>query len=67
MSNRKPKTMNNNEKWFDEECKNLRNKLRNLSNQKHRDPENLSLCLHYGKSLEHYRNRRKNMSEISSM
>ena len=48
ISNRKPKKMNNNDKWFDEECKNLRKKLRNLSNQKHRDPENLSLRLHYG-------------------
>ena len=48
--------MNNNDKWFDEECKNLRKKLRNLSNQKHRDPENLSLRLHYGESLKQYRN-----------
>ena len=38
MSNRKPKKLNNNDKRFDEECKNLRKKLRNLSNQKHRDP-----------------------------
>ena len=35
-SNRKPMKMNNNDKWFDEECKNLRKKLRNLSNQKQR-------------------------------
>ena len=41
MSNRKPKNNNNNEKWFDEECKTLRKKLRNLSIQKqrHRKPE----------------------------
>ena len=44
---------NNNDKWFDEECKNLRKKFRN---QKHRDPENLSLWLHYGESLKQYRN-----------
>jgi hypothetical protein len=48
--------MKNNDKCFDEECKNLRKKLRNLSNQKHRDPENLSLHLHYGESLKQYRN-----------
>ena len=30
--------------------------MRNLSNQKHRDPENLSLRLHYGESLKQYRN-----------
>ena len=35
-SSRKPKKMIKNDKWFDEECKNLRKKLRNLSNQKHR-------------------------------
>ena len=39
ISNRKTKKMNNNDKWFDEERKNLRKKLRNLSTQKHRDPE----------------------------
>jgi hypothetical protein len=43
-------------KWFDEECKNLRKKLRNPSNQKHRDPENLSLRLHYGESVKQHRN-----------
>jgi hypothetical protein len=48
--------MYNNDKWFDEEWKNLRTKLRNLSNQKHRDPENLSLRLQYGESLKQYRN-----------
>ena len=35
-SSRQPKKINNIDKWFDEECKNLRNKLRNVSNQKHR-------------------------------
>ena len=28
--------MNNNDKWFDEEYKNLRKKLRDVSNQKQR-------------------------------
>ena len=36
--------------------KNLRKKFRNLSHQKHRDPENLILLLHYGESLKQYRN-----------
>jgi hypothetical protein len=56
MSSRQPKKMNNNDKWFDEEWKNLRKKLRNLSNQKHKFPENLSLRLNYGESLKQYRN-----------
>ena len=56
ISSRQPKKIKNNDKWFDEECKNLRKKLRNLSKQKHRDPENLSLCLHCGESLKQYRN-----------
>ena len=30
--------------------------MRDLSNQKHRNPENLSLRLHYGESLKQYRN-----------
>ena len=54
ISKRKRKKMDNNDKWFDGECKNRRKKLRNLSKQKHRDPENLSL--HYGESLNKYRN-----------
>ena len=33
-----------------------RKELRNLSHEKHRDPENLSLRLHYGESLKQYRN-----------
>ena len=48
--------MYNNDQWFDDECKNLRKKLRNLSNQKHRDTENLSLRLHHSESLKQYRN-----------
>ena len=41
-------------------------KLRNLSNQKHRDPENLSLRLHYGESLKQYRNtlRKKKVQQV---
>ena len=37
-------------------AKTLWKKLRNMSNQKPRDPENLSLRLHYGESLKQYRN-----------
>jgi hypothetical protein len=55
-SSRQAKKMNNNGKWFDEECKTLRKELNNLSNQKHRDTENLSTHLHNGESLKHYRN-----------
>ena len=42
-SSRQPNKINNNDRWFDEECKNLRKKWRNLSSQNYRDPENLSL------------------------
>ena len=56
ISSRQTKKMNKNDNWFDEECKNLIKKLRDLSNQKHRDPENLSLRLHYDESLKQYRN-----------
>ena len=38
-SSRQLKKMNNNDKLFNEECKILRKKLRNQSNQKHRGPE----------------------------
>ena len=48
MSSRKPQKINNNDIWFDEELKNLRKVSQFLSNQKHRDPENLSL--HYDES-----------------
>ena len=61
--------MNNNDKCFDEECKNIRKKLRNMSNQKHRDPENLSLRLHYGESLKQYRNtlRKKKEQQVRNL
>ena len=38
MSSRQLKKMNNNDKWFNEGCNNLRKKYRNLFNQ-NRDPE----------------------------
>ncbi|KAF7640795.1 hypothetical protein LDENG_00013340, partial [Lucifuga dentata] len=57
-SNRNPpkNNTNNNDKWFDNECKNLRKQLRNLSNQKHRDPDNQNIRLHYGETLKQYKN-----------
>ena len=41
VSNSQSRNKNNiNDKWLDDECKNTRKTLRNLSNQKHRDPDN---------------------------
>ncbi|KAI4889447.1 hypothetical protein NFI96_002246 [Prochilodus magdalenae] len=50
----KPKTPRD-DKWFDSECQKIRNKLRNLSNQKHRDPNNADLRLQYCETLRHYK------------
>ena len=38
--------------WFDADCKIIRKKLRTLSNQKHRDPNNGELRLHYCETLK---------------
>ena len=43
------------EKWYDSECKNIRKLLRQLSNQKHRDPENQDLRFHYSDTLKQYK------------
>jgi hypothetical protein len=43
--------------WFDKKCNTLRRKLRNISNQKHRDPENLSLC--YGGTIQKYNKKKE--------
>ncbi len=43
------------DRWFDLDCKTLRKKLRNLSNQKHRQPENQDLRLHYCEALRQYK------------
>ena len=41
VSNSQSRNKNNiDDKWFDDECKSTRKTLRNLSNQKHRDPDN---------------------------
>ncbi len=52
-SKRKPK--NTNEKWFDDECKRIRTTVRNLSNKKHRDPDNQELRLQYHEALKVYK------------
>ena len=43
------------EKWFDSECKSMRKKLRQLSNQKHRDPDNQDLRIQYGDTVKEYK------------
>ncbi len=43
------------DKWFDLDCKALRKNLRNLSNQKHRQPDNPDLRLHYCEALKQYK------------
>ena len=43
----------NNEKWFDTECKRIWKEFRNLSNQKHRHPRNTDL--QYFTSLKRYK------------
>lgn len=52
-SKKKPK--NNNEKWFDKECKTIRTTLRELSNKKHRDPDNQELRHQYQEALKQYK------------
>uniref|UniRef100_A0A9J8AFQ2 ribonuclease H n=1 Tax=Cyprinus carpio carpio TaxID=630221 RepID=A0A9J8AFQ2_CYPCA len=52
----KPKKKNlDTDRWFDSDCKALRKNLRNLSNQKHRQPENQELRLHYCEALRKYK------------
>jgi hypothetical protein len=41
--------------WFDADCKIIRKKIRTLSNQKHRDPNNGELRLHYCETLKLYK------------
>lgn len=43
------------DKWFDLDCKALRKNLRNLSNQKHRQPDNPDLRLLYCEALKQYK------------
>ena len=43
------------DEWFDEDCKNIRKKLRNLSNLKHHQPENTDLRQNYAETLREYK------------
>ena len=43
------------EKWFDFECQSFRKELRNLSNLKHRQPENEDLRIKYCETLKQYK------------
>ena len=57
VSNSQTKNKNNfNDMWFDDKCKKTRKTLRNLSNQKHRDPDNNNIRLHYYETLKYYIN-----------
>ena len=49
------KTTQENEKWFDLGCKTMRKKLRQLSNQKHRHPNNADLRHQYCEELKQYK------------
>ncbi len=44
-----------NESWFDSDCKKIRKNLRQLANQKHRQPDSSDLCLHYYEELKKYK------------
>jgi hypothetical protein len=46
--------------WFDADCKIIRKKLRTLSNQKHRDPNNGELRLQYCETLKLYKRTLRN-------
>lgn len=68
-SNRKTRKNNNiHDKWYDNDCKNLRRQLRDLSNLKHRDPDNQDTRLQYGETLKHYKNtiRKKKYQHIKN-
>lgn len=43
------------EKWYDKDCKNVRKKLRQQSNLKHRQPQNTDLRQNYVETLREYK------------
>ena len=43
------------EKWFDNDYKNLTKSSGNVSNQKHREPDNNNMRLQYGETLKQYK------------
>ncbi|KAL2076716.1 hypothetical protein ACEWY4_027687 [Coilia grayii] len=53
--NPKPRSKPNKEKWFDKECELMRKNLRQLSNQKHRQPYNPEIRENYCKTLKEYK------------
>ena len=55
-STRKTRRQDNTDNWFDNDCKNLRTRLRNLSNQKHREPDNQDTRIRYTETLKQYKN-----------
>ena len=54
LNKNKPKTVTD-KKWFDTDCKMIRNNIRTLSNQKHRDPQNADLRFRYYETLKLYK------------
>lgn len=44
------------EDWFDSDCKRIRKNLRQLANQKHRQPDSADLRLRYCEELKKYKN-----------
>jgi len=60
----KPIRRQNVEKWFDKECKTIRKDLRNIANEKHRQPNNPALRIRYNDILNKYkctiRNKKQN-------
>ena len=55
-TNRTHKNSQENEKWFDRDCKAIRKNVRLLSNQKHRRPNDPGLRLNYFNELKKYKN-----------
>jgi hypothetical protein len=57
------------EKRFDNDWRNLRKSLRNISNQKHRDPDNKNIRLRYVETLKQYKHtlRTKKEQHIRSL
>ncbi len=45
----------NDKNWFDQNCQTIRKKLRTLSNQKQKDPNNAEIHLLYSETLKQYK------------
>ena len=55
LKNKRVKIRASNKKWFDFECMKARRSLRQLSNQKHRDPCNSFLRKSYHEKLKEFK------------